>query len=162
MSLIQVYANLVDVALVGLPSFTIPFPVLSFMVALLLVCLSVSRGQTEIRRLLTDLKENSEREKSELESRLASREKAQSESFRDIGLAVGRMGLGQVPSVESEELQPTGLDKKHYVLSLAERGLTSGEISRKLGLNKGETELVLGLKKYYSKQGTADEGRTVQ
>ncbi len=162
MSSIQVYANLVDVTSVGSPSFTIPFLLLSFLVSLLLVCISVSRGQTEIRRLLTEQMEDSKRARSELEERLTSLESAQSESFKDIGLAVGRIGPGKVTSIESEDLQPTVLDKKHHVFSLAERGLTSGEISRKLGLNKGETELVLGLKKYYSKQGTGDEGRTVQ
>ena len=162
MSPSQVYANLMDVVSVGPPSFIIPFVLFSFLFALLLICISASRGQTKIRHLLLDLKKNSERVESELKARFAFLESAQSESLRDISLAVGRIGLGQISSIESEDLQPTALDKKHHVLSLAERGLTSGQISRKLGLNKGETELVLGLKRYYSKQGTGDEGRTVQ
>jgi hypothetical protein len=41
-----------------------------------------------------------------------------------------------------------GLDKKHQVCSLARQGLATEEISRKLNLYRGETELVLGLRKY--------------
>ncbi len=161
--LAQIWATLADVISIEATSIAIPYLLLAFFFALLLVCISIRRDQTEISRLLTDLKEIREMAESKLEARLGSLEKTHAEKLKALQVTLGRIGLGQAaPSNTSEDFLPTGLDKKHHVLSLAERGLTSGEISQKLGLRRGETELVLGLQRHFAEQGINDEGRTLQ
>ncbi len=158
----QIWATLADFISIEATSIAIPYLLLGLFFALLLVCISIRRAQTKISRLLADLKEIRELAESKLESRLGSLEKAHGEKLKALQVTLGRIGLGPASSNESQDFRPTGLDKKHHVLSLAERGLNSGEISQKLGLRKGETELVLGLQRHFAKQGVHDEGRTLQ
>ena len=160
--LAQICATLADFISIEATSIAIPYLLLAFFFALLLVCISIRRDQAEISRLLTELKEIRELAESKLESRLGSLEKTHGERLRDLQVTLGRIGLGPAFSIEPQDFRPTRLDKKHHVLSLAERGLTSGEISEKLGLRSGETELVLGLQRHFAKQGIDDEGRTLQ
>lgn len=55
------------------------------------------------------------------------------------------------------------IDKKHHIYSLARRGVPSKDISRRLKVSRGETELVLGLKQFIHSQeaaaGSAAPGR---
>jgi hypothetical protein len=57
--------------------------------------------------------------------------------------------------------KPSGLDKKHYVVSLAQRGLGPMDISRRLKIYRGETELVLGLNKRFPTPGLRHERHSV-
>lgn len=58
---------------------------------------------------------------------------------------------------------PSGgrLDKRHQVMSLAQMGLDSRDISRKLRLSRGETELLLGLCERFRTMETPDGERPV-
>lgn len=58
------------------------------------------------------------------------------------------------------ELQPlTRLDKRHQVYSLAQMGLDPRDISRKLRLPLGETELLLGIRQNFNRAEN-QHGRT--
>lgn len=43
---------------------------------------------------------------------------------------------------------PLPLERRHQVLTLARKGVSAEEISRRLNIPKGEAELILSLRKY--------------
>ncbi len=122
----------------------------------LALCLaSIAQRRNLVRRLQL-LEEGFHRaqaqERSNLEHRLRELGEHQKESLEALrnGLAESRLrshpgGLGPL-----EAAPGTRLEKKHRVVSLAQMGFDSRDISRKLRLSRGETELLLGLSEHFA------------
>lgn len=100
----------------------------------------------------------------EIENRIEalgqSQRTAWEEYRRDLAGRGLRWSLRSTRSVEPEG--GSRLDKKHQVVSLAQKGLDSRDISRKLRLPLGETELLLGLWENFAASGTQDGGDKLQ
>ena len=135
--LAQIWATLADVISIEATSIAIPYLLLAFFFALLLVCISIRRDQTEISRLLTDLKEIREIAESKLEARLGSLEKTHAEKLKALQVTLGRIGLGQAaPSNTSEDFLPTGLEH-------AERRASRDSLPSLLAVSHSEVEVVI-------------------
>lgn len=94
-----------------------------------------------------------------LESDLASMQQGQNERWAEIRQSMARLEFRGHQAPERFKRPSTlGLDKKHQICFLARQGLATDEISKKLNLYRGETELVLGLRAY----GTRSEKRSAQ
>ncbi len=87
-----------------------------------------------------------DKERAELEARLERFREEQHRSFESfrIRLAEGELRK-QIGSTRADCASVGRLDKRHQVMSLAQMGFDSRDISRKLRLSRGETELLLGL-----------------
>ena len=89
-------------------------------------------------------------------------EALQTESFKGVDAKLSRVemrSLSDATRVKKASSSP--LDRKHQVVSLAQMGLDSKGISRRLRLSQGEAELLLGLKERYSAE-IEDENRILQ
>jgi hypothetical protein len=86
----------------------------------------------------------------------------QKESMADVKRLVGRMELRRLSGNFAKTTRPFDLDKKHHVVTLAQRGLNTADISKKLKIYQGETELVLGLKDYVANRETSHERNKMQ
>jgi hypothetical protein len=84
-----------------------------------------------------------------LEEEQESARQEQRDRWSEIRKTIARLEFrGGGPSEQFQRSSTVGLDKKHQVCSLARQGLATEEISKKLNLYRGETELVLGLRNY--------------
>jgi hypothetical protein len=63
---------------------------------------------------------------------------------RDLTDLEGKVLDLAVPSSET----PLPLQRRHQVITLARKGISSDEIARRLNMPKGEAELILSLRKY--------------
>ena len=90
---------------------------------------------------------------------LESVQQEQNERWAEIRQSIARVEFrGNRTPERFKRPSTVGLDKKHQICFLARQGLATDEISRKLNLYPGETELVLGLNEY----GTRTENRSAQ
>jgi len=95
-----------------------------------------------------------------LEEEQESSRREQSDRWAEIRKTIARLEFRSGRSSEQfQRSSVVGLDKKHQVCSLARQGLATEEISKKLNLYRGETELVLGLRNYSARTET-DNART--
>ena len=84
-----------------------------------------------------------------LESQLDRSAEDGSRQIRQIRGALLQLGLHTGQGASSvERSSKFSIDKKHQVISLAEKGLDAQEICRRLHVNRGETELYLDLREY--------------
>ena len=98
-----------------------------------------------------------------LEEEQRSSRQEQCDRWAEIRKTIARLEFRSGGS--SEQFQRSslvGLDKKHQVCSLARQGLAAEEISRKLNLYRGETELVLGLRDYGARTEINDARTSMQ
>jgi len=88
-----------------------------------------------------------ELEKTQLESRFQALNTEQKEAFERLRaeLAENELRIRTRADVPSSGIG-NRLEKRHQVLVLAQMGMDSRDISRKLRLSRGETELLLGLR----------------
>jgi hypothetical protein len=93
----------------------------------------------------------------ELDGRFSALAQEQKESMGEVRRLVGRMELRRISGNFSKTTRAFDLDKKHHVVSLAQRGLDAADISKKLKIYQGETELVLGLKDYAANRESSHE-----
>lgn len=63
---------------------------------------------------------------------------------RGLSEVEGRILEWSAPSSET----PPPLERRHQVLTLARKGISADEIARRLNLPKGETDLIMSLRKY--------------
>ncbi len=84
-------------------------------------------------------------------------ESAQKNSMSEMRRVLGRMELRGLSSALSRQPAGFSLDKKHHVLTLAQKGMRTEEIADRLKMYQGETELVLGLKEYAASRGNGHE-----
>ena len=99
----------------------------------------------------------------QLEEEAASFQHEQSDRWSEIRNAIARLEFRSRGA--SERMQRPSmvvLDKKHQVCSLARKGLATEEISKKLNLYNGETELVLGLKNFGARTELNDARTSLQ
>ncbi len=75
-----------------------------------------------------------------------------------VPAGVGKLSEVQrgLPVHSAERTSPTPKQKKSAILHLADTGLSSAEIARKLGIGRGEVELALGLASYQKEAGVVD------
>jgi len=86
-----------------------------------------------------------------LEKELVSAQNEQRERWSEVRKTIARLEFKSGGVSEHTQRSTTfGLDKRHQVCALARQGLAAEEISKKLKLYRGETELLLGLRKYGS------------
>lgn len=88
-----------------------------------------------------------ELERSQLEGRFQGLCGEQKAAFEQLQASLAEKELRSRARLESPQFG-TGsrLEKRHQVLALAQMGMDSRDISRKLRLSRGETELLLGLR----------------
>lgn len=104
----------------------------------------------------------SETERSELEfllQRLAEEQRQNLDALRNR--LVENELRQQAGLTRSDCLSGGRLDKRHQVMSLAQMGFDSRDISRKLRLSRGETELLLGLCERFRNVETLDGERAL-
>lgn len=65
---------------------------------------------------------------------------------KDIRDLEARTGGDTAPGPAASDFNT--LDKRHHVISLAERGLNLDEITKKLHIPEGEAELIINLRRY--------------
>jgi hypothetical protein len=83
-----------------------------------------------------------------LEEEMSALRSEQSDRWSEVRKTVARLEFrGGAGTERIQRPSMVGLDKKHQVCSLARQGFATEEISKKLNLYPGETELVLGLTK---------------
>lgn len=114
--------------------------------------LAISRQRRRFDFLLKDVQTGLQSRVDQLEEELALSRQEQTNHWSEIRKAIARLEFrGGGASERIKRPSMVGLDKKHQVCSLARQGLAAEEISRKLNLYPGETELVLGLTKFTEK-----------
>lgn len=112
---------------------------------LLLILMAVPRKERKSRAVADnpgDLKAQLEK----LQQHVSHLEMAQNRFHQDLTQSLEKLKPRESES-SRRSFSASGLDKKHYVLSLAEKGLGTEDISRRLNIYPGEAELVLGLTK---------------
>ncbi len=96
-----------------------------------------------------------ELEKSQLEARFHALNKERKEAFEQLR---AELAENELRSRTRVDVPSSGignrLEKRHQILALARMGMDSRDISRKLRLNRGETELLLGLREDLVGAGT--------
>jgi hypothetical protein len=98
-----------------------------------------------------------------LEEEQESSRREQSDRWSEIRKTIARLEFRSGGSSEQfQRSSVVGLDKKHQVCSLARQGLATEEISKKLNLYRGETELVLGLRDYSARTEINDARTSLQ
>lgn len=137
--------------------------VVSFILNAVVCTLSTFHQKKKSNRLL----EKSQRELSirihQLEEDLASSREEQRDRWAEFRKTIARLEFrGSGASEHFQRSTMFGLDKKHQVCSLARQGLAAEEISKKLNLYRGETELVLGLRKYSARTEIVDARTSLQ
>jgi len=120
-----------------------------FLVNNLILLLGMFRRKKRSEILLRQSKDVVRDRLLKLEADLASMQQGQDEHWAEIRQSIARLEFGGNRTPERFKRPETvGLDKKHQICVLARQGLATDEISSKLNLYRGETELVLGLSEY--------------
>ena len=102
-------------------------------------------------RILGRLGQDRKQILSDLQERFKELQKSKNESSDQMGRIVGQVALQQPLTPEGSSSHCFGIDQKRQVFGLAEKGVSPTEISRRLNIYQGETELVLSLREYLSK-----------
>ena len=120
-----------------------------FLINNLALLLGISRRKKRTELLLRKSRDLLGERIRRLEEDLASVRRGQREHWTELRQSVARLEFGgnKAPT-RFGRAASVGLDKKHQVCFLARQGLATDEISRKLNLYPGETELVLGLRDF--------------
>jgi hypothetical protein len=93
------------------------------------------------------IRRSAELEKTQLESRFQALGTEQKEAFERLRAELAEHELRFRTRVDAPSSGiGNRLEKRHQVLALARMGMDSRDISRKLRLSRGETELLLGLR----------------
>jgi hypothetical protein len=108
-----------------------------------------------------NLKENLDSITEKLLGRFQSLEILLTEFFSDMDAKLSRLEMRAFSEAARLRQNSSPLDRKHQVVTLAQRGLDSKGISQRLRLSRGEAELLLGLKEHYSAESENDD-RTLQ
>lgn len=129
---------------------------------LVLIRRLVRGSSSQLRAALQKLQDESRQTSDDLDEKIQNLHKSQEESWSETRRALGRIELRALPSATGEKSRGNGLDKKHHIVSLAQRGVKPGDISKRLKVYPGETELVLGLTEYFSNLEMRHERSAVQ
>jgi hypothetical protein len=98
----------------------------------------------------------------DIQQRFSSLALEHKDSMTELRRLMGRMELRRLSGSFGKTTRAFDLDKKHHVVTLAQRGLNTADISKKLKIYQGETELVLGLKDYVTNRETSHERNKMQ
>ncbi|HSR67157.1 MAG TPA: hypothetical protein VLU25_04390 [Acidobacteriota bacterium] len=144
---------------------------LSLLVNLLALGALLGRGDRKTLDLIAKVRRNQRRDSRRLqESQLQIGQRLQEEiqdlrvhvkklEKRQDSLAASRLketsGPVQGGSRRSSSRRYNSIDKKHHIYTLARRGVPAQDISRRLNVYQGETDLVLGLKQFLGTQAAA-------
>jgi hypothetical protein len=109
----------------------------------------ISRQRKRTERRLQEVQERTERRLQVLEAELTLARQEQGERLQEMRSQITRLELRGTGTYDRfQKTTGVGLDKKHQVFSLARKGLGAEDISKQLNLYRGETELVLSLRRY--------------
>jgi hypothetical protein len=102
-------------------------------------------------RLIEELNRSLSNGRSEIQKGLADLGRMHQAVMVEFQGALGRTQSVDSPTETAAANEAfSALDKKHQVFSLARQGFSTSDISRRLNLYEGETELVLGLRKLFT------------
>lgn len=96
-----------------------------------------------------------------LHARISTLEESHASALAELQRELARVRLREASPESRAKPGGFNLDKKHHVVSLAQKGLDSEDISRRLRIYQGETELVLGLKQYLNSLGSGEQRQAI-
>ncbi len=134
----------------------------SCLVQLSFFAVLMRRCNRRTSRILGQLEQDRKQILSDLKEQFNELQKSNNESSDQMDQRVGEAALQQPLPSETSSSQCFGIDKKRQVFGLAEKGLSPKDISRRLEIYQGETELVLSLRGYLSGRGANDEPEILQ
>ncbi len=141
----------------------LPLSGLSFLLNSVVLILAVCHQRKRGDRLLEKARKEVNQHIRLLEEELEDCRREQGECWAEVRKTIARLEFrGGGATERFQRSSMVGLDKKHQICSLARQGLTTEEITRKLNLYRGETELVLGLRKYGARTEINDARTTLQ
>lgn len=111
-----------------------------------------SRQKTRrFHRELMALEQKFREEQARLEKRLEETLESQNQVAGELRSDLSRLNRIVLSAPAAPPASRPPLDKKRYVMTLAQQGLGVEDISRRLKLHRGETELLLGLRNLTTK-----------
>jgi len=136
---------------------------LSFLLNSVACILAIVHQKRKADLLFRESQQGLRRRIHKLEEDAAHFQREQSDLWSEIRNTIARLEFrSHGASERMQRHSMVGLDKKHQVCSLARKGLATEEISKKLNLYMGETELVLGLKNFGARTELNDARTSLQ
>ena len=129
----------------------------SWVVQLVFSMIILARSGNRTMRALEDFQETWQKSCRQREQKLEKLELAQNQGVLETQRNLRQFALHQLSGPAQPPARRFGVDAKHQVVGLAQKGLTPSEISQRLRMHKGETELVLGLSEYAVGKGDGDD-----
>ncbi|HLV00014.1 MAG TPA: hypothetical protein VKZ59_02020 [Acidobacteriota bacterium] len=121
--------------------------------ATLILIVVLVRRQRQIKKVLDDL---------DRRSRVLSRLESELRELKTSQTTAPMKADSSLPQSTTELPPGSSLEKKHRVISLAQRGLDPEDIARQLNIYRGEAELVLSLSRYFKQGSQETQDATVQ
>jgi len=133
----------------------------SWLVQLFFFTVLMRRSNRRTSHILGQVEQDRKQILSGLQEQFNEFQKSKNESFDQMRRITGPLALQQPVTPEKSSSQRFGIDKKRQVFGLAGKGMKAADISRRLRIYQGETQLVLSLREYLSGRGN-DEAESLQ